>query len=36
MMPEKIMKSGQAPEKGRIWVIAGKVGIWASTGEGSE
>ena len=36
MMPEKIMKSGQAPEKGRIRIGAGKVGIWASNGEGSE
>ena len=33
MMLEKIMKSGQAPEKGRIRASAGKVGIRVSTGK---
>ena len=36
MMLEKIMKFGQAPEKGRIRASAEKVGIRASTREGSE
>ena len=36
MMLKKIMKSGQATEKGRIQASAGKIGIQASTGEGFE
>ena len=36
MMPEKVIKLGQAPENGRIRVSAKKVGIQESVGEGFE